>query len=96
MVAEASKWIFKLEENTWGGLLHRNHQHEPGMPGQEHDPDTPDQLRRHYNVISADESEMIKIQKLTMDWTGELAELFGQANTEGIHTAIQGLRTKYN
>jgi uncharacterized membrane protein YgcG len=31
-----------------------------------------------------------------MDWTGELAELFGRANTEGIHTAIQGLRTKYN
>ncbi len=31
-----------------------------------------------------------------MDWNGELAELFGRANTEGIHTAIQGLRTKYN
>ena len=31
-----------------------------------------------------------------MDWNGELAELFGRANTEGIHTAIQGLMTKYN
>jgi hypothetical protein len=31
-----------------------------------------------------------------MDWTKELAELFGRANTKGIHTAIQGLRTKYN
>ncbi len=31
-----------------------------------------------------------------MDWTGKLAELFGRANTEGIHVAIQGLQTKYN
>ena len=48
------------------------------------------------HVISADESETIEIQKKTMDWTSEMAELFGRANTEGIHTAIQGLRTKYN
>jgi len=48
------------------------------------------------HVISADESETIEIQKKTMDWTGELAELFGRANTEGIHMAIQGLWTKYN
>jgi hypothetical protein len=48
------------------------------------------------HVISADESETIKIQKKTMDWTGELAELFGRANTEGIHMAIQGLQTKNN
>ncbi len=46
------------------------------------------------HMISADESEIIEIQKKTMDWTGELAELFGQANTEGIHLAIQGLLTK--
>jgi hypothetical protein len=43
------------------------------------------------HVISGDESETIEIQK-----TGELAELFGRANTEGIHMAIQGLQTKYN
>jgi hypothetical protein len=48
------------------------------------------------HVISANESETIEIQKNTKDWTGELAELFSWANTEGIHTAIQGLRTKYN
>jgi hypothetical protein len=48
------------------------------------------------HVILADESETIEIQKKTMDWTGELAELFGRANTEGIHMAIQVLRTKYN
>ncbi len=48
------------------------------------------------HVISADESETIEIQKKTMDWTGELAELFGRASTEGIHMAIQGLWTKHN
>ncbi len=48
------------------------------------------------HVISADESETIEIQRKTMHWTGELAELFGRANTKGIHKAIQGLRTKYN
>ncbi len=31
-----------------------------------------------------------------MDWAGKLADLFGRANTEGIHKAIQGLWTKYN
>ncbi len=48
------------------------------------------------HVISADESETIEIQRKTMDWAGELADLFGRANTEGIHKAIQGLWTKYN
>ncbi len=48
------------------------------------------------HVISADESETIEIQRKTMDWASELADLFGRANTEGIHKAIQGLRTKYN
>jgi len=51
-------------------------------------------IRTMDHVISADELETIEIQKKTMDWTGELAELFGWANTEGIHMAIQGLRTK--
>ncbi len=46
------------------------------------------------HVILTDESETLEIQKKTMDWTRELMELFGRANTEGIH-AIQGLRTKY-
>jgi hypothetical protein len=48
------------------------------------------------HVISADESETIEIQRKTMDWAGELADLFRRANTEGIHKAIQGLRTKCN
>jgi hypothetical protein len=28
------------------------------------------------HVISADESEIVEIQMKTMDWTGELTELF--------------------
>jgi hypothetical protein len=43
-VAEASEQIFEL---AVGSLLYRNHQHKPSMPGQEHDPDTPNQLRRY-------------------------------------------------
>ena len=46
-------------------------------------------IRTMDHMISADESKTIEIQKKTMDWTGELAELFGRANTEGIHVAIQ-------
>jgi len=89
-VAEASEQIFELAENTWAvystGTRHaRSTQEiwsvEPGC-----------YIRTMDHVISA----MIEIQKKTMDWTGELAELFGRANTEGIHTAIQGLRTKYD
>ena len=53
-------------------------------------------IRTMDHMISADESETIEIQKKAMDWTGELPKLFGRANTKGIHTAIQGLWTKYN
>ncbi len=85
-----------------GSLLNRNNQHKPDLSGQEHNPDLSNQIRRYRHsrtmdhVISADEFETIEIQKKTMDWIGELVLLFGQANTEGIHTAIQGLRMKYN
>ncbi len=50
-------------------------------------------IRTMDHVILADKSETIEIQKKTMDWTGELVELFSRANTEG---AIQGLRMEYN
>jgi hypothetical protein len=53
-------------------------------------------IRTMDHVISADESKTIEIQKKIMDWTGELAELFGRANIEGIHTAIHGQRRIYN
>jgi hypothetical protein len=38
---------FRIGRKQLGGLLHWDHQNEPGVPGQEHDPDMKDQLRRH-------------------------------------------------
>jgi hypothetical protein len=32
----------------------------------------------------------------TMNWAGELTDLFGKRNTETIHKAIQDLRINYN
>jgi hypothetical protein len=99
---------FRISRELLGFLLHRNLQHEPGMSGQEHDPDMPDQLRRHDHSRtgmlhpdqwSHDLSRWIQDDQdpeEDHDWTGKLVELFGRANTEGIHMAIQGLRTKYN
>jgi hypothetical protein len=46
------------------------------------------------HVISADKSEIVEIQMKTMDWAGELMELFWQSNTENIHQVIQVLQTK--
>jgi len=48
------------------------------------------------HVISADESETIEIQMKTMEWAGELTDLFGCKNTKALHQAIPGLRSKYN
>jgi hypothetical protein len=48
------------------------------------------------HVLSPDESEMVEMKMKTMDWAKELMELFGRANTENIHQAIQRLLTKYN
>jgi hypothetical protein len=107
-VAEASEQIFKLAENTWAvystGTINTNQVCQAKNTIQTRQINSGDTVTVEPgcyiwtmdHVISADESETIEIQKKTMDWTGELAELFGRANTEGIHTAIQGLRTKYN
>jgi hypothetical protein len=48
------------------------------------------------HVISADKLETVDIHMKTINWAGELTELFGQAKTEAIHQMIQGLRTKYS
>jgi hypothetical protein len=107
-VAEASERIFELAENNWAvystGTINTNQVCQARNMIQtcqinSEDMDTVEPgcyIRTMDHVISADESETIEIQKKTMDWTGELAELFGRANTKGIHTAIQGLWTKYN
>jgi hypothetical protein len=46
------------------------------------------------HVISADEFKTSEIQMKSMDWAGELTELFGRSNNEAIHQAMEGLRTK--
>jgi len=46
-------------------------------------------------VISMDESEVKEITTKSMDLTGQLADLFGQGNTDTIHQAIKDLRVKY-
>ena len=48
------------------------------------------------HVISADESETIEVAIKTMDWAGEITDLFHYGNKEAIHQAVQGLRTRYN
>jgi len=40
-------------------------------------------------VISMDESEVKEITTKSMDLTGQLADLFGQGNTDTIHQAIE-------
>jgi hypothetical protein len=107
-VPEASEQIFELAENTWAvfstGTINTNKVCQAQNTIQTCQVNSGDTItvepgcyiRTMDHVISADKSETIEIQKKTMDWTGELAELFGRANTEGIHMAIQGLRTKYD
>jgi hypothetical protein len=53
-------------------------------------------VRTMDHVISADESEMIEVKIKTMDWVGEITDLFHYKNREAIHQAVQGLRTCYN
>jgi hypothetical protein len=48
------------------------------------------------HVISADISEIIEFKIKTMDWAGEITDLFHYGNKEAIHQAVQGLRTRYN
>jgi hypothetical protein len=107
-VAEASERIFELAENTWAvystGSINTNQVCQARNTIQTNQINSGDTvtvepgcyIRTMDHVISADESKTIEIQKKAMDWTGELAELFGRANTKGIHRDIQGLRTKYN
>jgi hypothetical protein len=107
-VDEAREKIFELAENTWDmystGTLDTNqvcpyknmtklHQIKSGNmvsidPGR--------YIWTMDHVILADKSEMGEMQMKTMVWAGEVAHLFGRANTEAIHLAIQGVRTKYN
>ncbi len=107
-IAEASERIFELAENTWAvystGTINTNQVCQARNTIQTRQINSGDTItvepgcyiQTMDHVNSADESETIEIQRKTMDWTGELAELFGRANTDDIHRAIQGLQTKYN
>jgi len=107
-IAEASERIFELAENTWAvystGTINTNQVCQAKNSIQTCQINSGDTItvepgcyiHTMDHFISAEESETIEIQRKTMDWTGKLAELFGRANTDGIHKAIQGLWTKYN
>jgi hypothetical protein len=53
-------------------------------------------VRTMDQVISADESETIEVKIKTMDWAGEITDLFHYGNQDTIHQAVQGIRTRYN
>ncbi len=107
-IAEAREKIFELSENTWAvysiGTISTNQvcpaandvtamQIQSGdtikvKPGC--------YVRTMDHVISADESEMIEIAIKTMDWAGEITDLFHYENKDAIHQAVEGLRNRYN
>ncbi len=53
-------------------------------------------MRTMDHVILADESETIKITIKTMDWAGEITNLFHYEKKDAIHQAVQGLCHQYN
>jgi hypothetical protein len=107
-IAEAREKFFELSENTWAvysiGTISTNEvcpaandvtamQIQSGdtiriRPGC--------YVRTMDHVISADESETIEIAIKTMDWAGEITDLFHYENKDAIHQAVQGLRNRYN
>jgi len=107
-IGEARETIFELSENTWAvysiGTISTNKvcpaandvttmQIQSGetiriRPGC--------YVRTLDHVISADESETIKIAIKTMDWAGKITDLFHYENKDAIHQAVQGLRNRYN
>jgi hypothetical protein len=99
-ITEDREKIFKLSEYTWAvysiGTINTNEVCPAKNDVTSLQIQSRDMIRinpRCYirtmdNVISADESETIEVKMKTMDWAGELIDLF--------HQAVQGLRTKYN
>jgi len=107
-IAEAREKIFELSENTWAvysiGTISTNQvcpaandvtamQIQSGntikvKPGC--------YVRTMDHVISADELETIEIAIKTMDWAGEITDLFHYENKDAIHQAVQGLHNRYN
>jgi hypothetical protein len=107
-IAEAREKIFELSENTWAvysiGTISTNQVCPAAndmMAMQIQSGDTIKvkpgcYMRTIDHVISADESETIEIAIKTMDWAGEITDLFHYENKDAIHQAVQGLRNRYN
>ncbi len=110
-IAEAREKIFKLSENTWAvysiGTISTISTNQvcpaandvTAMQIQSGDtikikPEC--YVRTMDHVISADESETIEIAIKTMDWAGEITDLFHYKSKDAIHQAVQGLRNRYN
>jgi hypothetical protein len=107
-IAEAREKICELSENTWAVYLIGTISTNQVCPAannvtvmQIQSGDTIKikpgcYVRTMDHVISADESEMIEIAIKTMDWAGEITDLFHYENKDAIHQAVQGLRNLYN
>ncbi len=107
-IAEAREKIFDFSENTWAvysiGTISTNQVFPAANAVTAMQIQSRDTVkikpgccvRTMDHVISADESETIEIAIKTMDWAGEIADLFHYKNKDAIHQAVQGLRNCYN
>ncbi len=107
-IAEAREKIFELSENTWAvysiGTISTNQvcpaandvtamqilsgdmiKIKPGC-----------YVRTMDHIISADKSETIEIAIKTIDWAGEITDLFHYESKDAIHQAVKGLHNQYN
>jgi hypothetical protein len=103
-IAEVREKIFELSEYTWAvysiGTISTKEvcsaaNDETAMQIQSSDtiqirPGC--YVRTMDHVISADESETIEIAIKTMEWAGEITDLFHYENKDAIHPAMHGLR----
>jgi hypothetical protein len=107
-IAEAREKIFELSKNTWAvysiGTISTNQVCPAANDITAMQIQSDDTIkvkpgcyvRTMDHVISADESEMIEIAIKTMDWAGEITDLFHYENKDTIHQAVEGLRNRYN
>ncbi len=99
-IAEARENFFSARRKHLCCQLHWNYQYKPGLPKTKlsriktqsvwwcgHD-QPGYYIRTTEPVISLDESETVKISIKSIEWAGELADLFGRGNTKIIHKAI--------
>jgi hypothetical protein len=107
-IAEAREKIFELSKNTWVVYLIGTISTNQVCPAanavtamQIQSGDTIKikpgcYVRTMDHIISGNESETTKIAIKTMDWAGEITDLFHYENKDAIHQAVQGLRNWYN